>query len=138
MQNKITAIEAFIEAYLSDKWTSEYCRTEARILNSFLNRLITNHGYDIRAVHDGEQRHAIENNNRFDALHHIFSVDNSVLYMSTPDSKKVALCLLIGEGEAQTIYDHVAMTEEQEELIFKMWAECVRTHDKQLYNDYWA
>lgn len=137
MQNKITSIEAFIEAHLSDKWTSDYCRTEARILNSFLNRLITNHGYSIRYVNDGERHHAIKGNNRFDALYHIFSVDESALCLTSNDGVIIVLSLLLGEGEAQTIYDHSDMTEEQEALIFKVWADCVKTHSASLYNDYW-
>lgn len=39
---KIKSIESFIETYLKD--ASEYCKTEARILNSFLLRLLC--GFD--------------------------------------------------------------------------------------------
>lgn len=136
---KIKSIDAFIAAHLSDKFTSDYCRTEARILNSFFKRLIDDHGYSIRYVYDGGEFHNIADNDRFDALYHIFSVDSCRVSIWPPEdlTASIMLYMTIGEGEAQTICDHSDMPEDTEEMIFKLWAECVKTHDVALYNDNW-
>lgn len=132
------SIEQFIADHLNGKYISDYCRTEARILNSFMRRMVADHGYSLRYVYDGEDTHVITDNDRFDALYHIVNVDSAVLCIVTPDTVPLTLHLCLGEGEALTIYDHSDMTDEQEALIFKVWADCVKTHDVQLYNDNWA
>lgn len=136
---EIKSIDAFIDAHLSDKYTSDYCRTEARILNSFFKRLIDDHGYSIRYVYDGGEFHNIAENDRFDALYHIFSAGSCRVSIRPPEAMtaSIMLYILIGEGEAQTIYDHSAMPDAAEEMIFKLWADCVKTHDIALYNDNW-
>lgn len=135
----ITSIEQFIATHLPERHTTEYCRTEAKILNSFLKRLVES-GYSITYVNDGLEPHDVPNNDRFFALEHIFSVERSFMRIGTPDGWPATLYLLIGEGESRTIYDcsfHEECGPDAEEPIFKLWAECVKTHDKQLYKDYW-
>lgn len=137
MLNNIKSIDVFIAEYLKD--ASDYCKTEARILNSFLIAL-DSRDFTIDFVHDGEDVHYIKDNSRFEALYHIFSVDTSILGVSTADNETINLHLLIGEGESQTIYDHTASkdSDDTENMIFSLWAGAVRTHDAALYRDYWA
>jgi len=130
----ITSIEQFISTHLAD--ASDYAKTEARILNSFLIRLVEA-GYELVSVYDGGETIKIEGNNRFETLFNIFSVESSSLLIRSPNICHIRLYLLTGEGEAQTIYDHSEITDEEEDFIFKLWAKCVKTHDATLYADYW-
>lgn len=137
MQQQITSIEQFLEAEFNDN-SSDYIKTEAKILNSFLRRLVTDHGFSIIAVHDGEELCPITNNDRFEALHHIFSVDESCLIMRTANEEDVSLFMVLGNGDATTISDHNELSEETETLIFKVFGESVKTHSTELYEMNWA
>lgn len=74
MNTAITNIEDFIATKLAD--TNENCPINARYLNSFFNAM-AKQGFTIISVFDGEEHNAIEKGNRFEALDHIFGVDDS-------------------------------------------------------------
>lgn len=137
MSNKIKSIDAFIAERLAH--ASDYCKTEARILNSFLIAL-DSRDFTINFVHDGDDVYFIKDNDRFDALYHIFSVEASILGVSTADNKTINLRLMVGGGEAQTIYDHTTSegSDDVAALLFSLWAGSVKTHDAALYRDHWA
>mgnify|MGYP003564355402 CR=1 FL=1 len=132
----ITSIEAFIEQNFN-KYSSDYIKIEAKILNSFLNRLVSE-GFQLVSAHDGEERHRIENNDRFQALDVIFSVDEASLTIRAPEGKLIVLSLVLGNDDATTISDHSELGEELEKQIFKTWADCVKTHSLKLYEENWV
>lgn len=137
MTNKITSIEQFLTETFTARCT-DYIKTEAKIMNSFMHRLVQDHGFSIIAVHDGDEPCPISNNDRFEALEHIFSVDESRLIMRTAKDERVCLFLVLGNGDATTIADHNDLTEETENLIFKVFGESVKTHSVELYELNWA
>ena len=137
MTKKFTSIEQFLAARFDDS-NSDYIKTEAKFMNSFIRRLVQDHGFSIIAVHDGEELCPISNNDRFEALDHIFSVDESRLFMRTAKDERVCLFLVLGNGDATTIADHNDLTEETEELIFKVFGESVKSHSEELYEMNWA
>ena len=137
MKKEITSIEQFLAATFNDNST-DYVKTEAKFMNSFLHRLVKDHGFTIVAVHAGEELHQIEENNRFQALDHIFSVDESRLLLKTADNQPVNLLLIIGNGDATTIADHNNIAQETEDLINKVFGESVKSHSEELYELNWA
>ncbi len=135
MKTKITNIEQFISKHFNGD-SSEYIVTEAKILNSFLKRLIVL-GFTLYSVHDGEERHKIENNDRFEMLDVIFSVDDSSIQLISNEDEKFSLFIILGNGDATTISDHSDISENLEKLIFSEFAKSVKTHSEELYNLNW-
>lgn len=135
MKTKITNIEQFISKHFN-RYSSEYIVTEAKILNSFLKRLIVL-GFTFYSVHDGEERHKIENNDRFEMLDVIFSVDDSSIRLISNEGEKFSLFIILGNGDATTISDHSDISENLEKLIFSEFAKSVKTHSEELYNLNW-
>ena len=135
MKPKITNIEQFISKHFNGE-NSEYIVTEAKILNSFLKRLIVL-GFTLYSVHDGEERHKIENNDRFEMLDVIFSVDDSSIQLISNEDEKFSLFIILGNGDATTISDHSDISENLEKLIFSEFAKSVKTHSEELYNLNW-
>lgn len=74
MKPVITNIEDFIKTNLAD--AHENCPVNARYLNSFFIAM-GKEGFVITNVYDGEEHNPITNGNRFEALDHIFGVDDS-------------------------------------------------------------
>ena len=137
MNTKITNIEQFIENNF-DSNSSEYIVIEAKILNSFINRLVTNYDFTIVSVFDGEYFHPIKDNNRFKTLEHIFSVDDCTLSLKSASGEKANLYLVLGNGDATTIADSNVLSDELESLINKTFGECVKTHSTELYELNWS
>lgn len=135
MKPKIINIEQFISKHFNGE-NSEYIVTEAKILNSFLKRLIVL-GFTLYSVHDGEERHKIENNDRFEMLDVIFSVDDSSIQLISNEDEKFSLFIILGNGDATTISDHSDISENLEKLIFSEFAKSVKTHSEELYNLNW-
>ena len=135
MKPKITNIEQFISKHFNGE-NSEYIVTEAKILNSFLKRLIVL-GFTLYSVQDGEERHKIENNDRFQMLDVIFSVDDSSIQLISNEDEKFSLFIILGNGDATTISDHSDISENLEKLIFSEFAKSVKTHSEELYNLNW-
>ena len=135
MKPKITNIEQFISKHFNRE-NSEYIVTEAKILNSFLKRLIVL-GFTLYSVQDGEERHKIENNDRFQMLDVIFSVDDSSIQLISNEDEKFSLFIILGNGDATTISDHSDISENLEKLIFSEFAKSVKTHSEELYNLNW-
>lgn len=137
MNTKITNIEQFIEKNF-DSNSSDYIVIEAKILNSFINRLVNDHGFSIVSVFDGEELNPIVDNDRFKALDYIFSVDDCTLNLKSANGEKANLYLVLGNGDATTIADSNVLSEELESLINKVFAESVKTHSKELYDLNWS
>lgn len=136
MKTNITNIEQFISNHF-DENSSEYIVTEARILNSFLKRLI-DLGFSLYSAHDGEERHKIENNDRYQMLDVIFSVDDSSIQLISNEDEKFSLSIILGNGDATTISDHSDISENLEKLIFSEFAKSVKTHSEELYDLNWC
>lgn len=136
IKEKIKSIEAFLTKHF-DENCSDDSKIEAKIFNSFLKRM-TETGYTVLSASDGEERHVIAENNRFDTLDVIFSVDESSITMKAPNGEKFALYIVLGNGDATSIYDHSDISEEVEKTVFQTWAESVKTHSAELYEMNWA
>lgn len=136
MKTQITNIEQFIEKHFSENSTG-YIVTEAKFLNSFLNRLV-GLGFTLVSANDGEERHTIENNDRFAMLDVIFSVDESSITLTSNKDERVVLNIVIGNGDATPIYDHSTMSEQLETTIFTEFAKSVKSHSESLYEMNWT
>lgn len=135
MKTKITNIEQFIEKNF-DARSSEYIVTEAKILNSFLKRLV-DLGFNLNTANDGEEIHKIEINDRFSMLDVIFSVDDSSISLTSNNNEKCTLYIVCGNEDATPIYDHSTLSDELEKVIFTEFAKSVKTHSEQLYDLNW-
>lgn len=134
--NKITSIDQFIAKHF-DEQSSEYIVLEAKILNSFLKRLV-DAGFQLLSVNDGEDIHKIEDNDRFQMLDEIFSVDDSRIKLKSNDGKEFTLVIVLGNGDATTIADHSEISPELEHLIFSTFGSSVKTHSEELYDLNWS
>lgn len=134
---EITSIDLFLNKHLNSEHCNEYIRTEAKILNSFFKNLV-GQGFQIVSVFDGEDTHKIENNCRFTALEAIFAVDSETsVKMESDKGEAFILCLILGNGDATTIYDHSDLSEELEETVFRTFATSVKTHSQELFEMNW-
>lgn len=136
MQTKITNIDQFIAKHF-DSNSSDYIVVEAKILNSFLMRL-TDLGFRLISANDGEEGHAIQDNDRYSMLDVIFSVDESSIKLVSDKGESFVLFIILGNGDATTIYDHSDLSEELEGIIFSNFAKSVKTHSEELYELNWA
>lgn len=136
MKTAITSIEQFIKVNFSSH-SSEYIVTESKILNSFLKRLI-DLGFSLVSANDGEERHKIENNDRFAMLSVVFSVDESSIKLTSKDNEKFTLFIVCGNEDATPIYDHSDLSEALEKQIFTEFAKSVKTHSEELYDMNWS
>lgn len=136
MDTKITNIEQF-KAKHFNKNSSEYIVTEAEILNSFLKRLV-DLGFELVQVNDGEEDHDIENNDRFQALDAIFSVDESDITLISNHNEQFTLFLILGNGDATTISDHSDLSDELENIVMTEFSKSVKTHSQELYELNWS
>ena len=134
--NSITSIEQFIKLNL-DITCSENVKTEARIFNSFLKRLI-DLGFCLVSASDGEESHPIVNNERFRMLEVVFSVDESSVTIVSNDNELFLLSIVLGNGDATMIYNHSNLSEKLEQVVFSQFAESVKTHSEELYQLNWS
>lgn len=135
MPTTITNIEQFIDKQFDAK-CSAYIVTEAKILNSFLKRLV-DLGFNLNTANDGEETHNIENNDRFSMLDVIFSVDDSSISLTSNHNEKFTLYIVCGNEDATPIYDHSNLSDELENVVFTEFAKSVKTHSEQLYDLNW-
>lgn len=136
MKAPISNIEQFIKQNF-DASCSEYIVTEAKILNSFLKRLV-DLGFSLNQANDGEEVHKIKDNDRFSMLDIIFSVDESSITLTSDKSEKFTLYIVCGNGDAIPIHDHSTLSDELEKVVFTEFAKSVKTHSEQLYQLNWA
>jgi len=132
----ISNIDQFVAKHFNSE-SSEYSVLEAKFLNSFFKR-ITDLGFKLLRVTDSEESYSLQNNNRFEMLDMIYSVDESTsVTIESNKAERFTLVLVLGNGDATTIANHSKLSDELEKVIFSEFAKSVKTHSEELYQLNW-
>lgn len=136
---EFATFDELMEKYFSLELKAwDYIILETKIMNSFFTEMLK-HGFKFLRAYDGGASYDLADKSQFTALGILLAVDDcSTITICSNKDEKFTLYILLGEGETYPIYDHSDMSPELEKQIFEWFAESVREHSEEKYQEFWS